>query len=251
MTGRAEQTEPLGRLLMPILLGLVADIVVKTITGLPMPWRALVIVILGIFYGAFELARRRPGQIAISRRTANLMTIALVVAIILIGAGALILALGLVAVIFLIGWLILMIIFIRVARSLPVTSVVPKSILMGVAMVSLGAALSMGGGPVVEFVTGGPVRRLVIHNNCSIPFAVPALNIDVPANGSQTMPVPAVSVTIRREQEKICVGTTLEEYCFYSYDADITLNGQPIRSGDSLSINLQEQEEHSLVITCR
>jgi hypothetical protein len=236
---------------MPIILGLIVDIIVRIISDLPPAWRVLIVVTLGVIYLVFDLARRRPKQVTVSRRAANLMTIALVVAIILVGAASLILGLTVASIVFLIGWLILMIVFIRFAQSLPAISVVPQSVLRGVAAVSLGAALSIGGGTVADLAIRGPVQ-LTIHNYCPTPLVYEPLGIEVAAYGSQTIEVLPVTVIVRREESRIFVRAFGLELPFVlPENVDVSFDGRLIEPRAPLRVNLREREAHELIITCR
>lgn len=163
--------------------------------------------------------------------------------------AAFILGLSMTVVAFLIGWLILMIIVTRIAKALPATSVGIKTVLMGVVAVSLGAAFAMGGGPIVEFVTGGPAQ-LTVHNNCPDPLLV--IGDEVPANDSRTLSVPAVNFTVEQLDGEICVrsGFGLKSCFNVRENTEIIFDGQKISSGESTSINLGAQGEHELIITC-
>jgi len=251
MNEQVEQNEPLSQQLMPIILGLIVDIIVGAISDLPPVWRVVIIIILGIIYSLLDLTRRRPEQIPISRRAASLMTIALIVAIILVGVAALILGLTVSSIVFLIGWLILMIIFIRIARALPLTRLALRSILGGIAAVSLGAALSMGGGTVLGFVTQGPVQ-LTIHNDCPTPMLYEPLGIDIPPHRSQTIEVPPMIVTVGQEDDQVFLRLFGLQLPFdLPENVEVIFDGQLIEPGIPLRADLRKRERHELLIICR
>ena len=251
MVYQTEQTKSFShQLIIQIIIAVVIDNI-KAINSTFVPWqRLLIVIIFGIGYTAFYLRYKRPKQIKISSKALNLLTAALVIAIILIAAAALILGLTATSTIFMVGWLILMIILARFAQSLPASMVAPKTILTGIAAICTGAALSIGGVPVIDSVISGPVN-LTIYNNCDTPLIYDKLAIDVPARSSQTIEAPAVSVTIKKDENLIYIHALIYDLELNGKDTDISFNNKLINPGDSLRVNLWENKNNELVITCR
>lgn len=245
-TGQIQKASATHYLLI-FILGLVVGI----ISELHLAVRALLAVILGIIY-SFFVVRRHFKQFIVSRRTGIIMIIIFVVVIILIGSLALISRFSLANAMFLVGWLILMIIFIRFAQTLPYASVLLKSILTGVAVVSLGAAISIGGVAFFNIPPVPPMVQLTIYNNCNTQLVYEPLGIAVPAYDSQTIKVPPGTVTVRQENGQLFVyAFGLELHTYLPENIDISFDGRLIEPGIPLRIKLREREAHELIITCR
>lgn len=260
MTKKKDQTQielVTRQFIMPIITGSIINFILDEMSELDQNLKTLIIVILavifGVIYAWFYFVRKRPKQVIISRRTTKIMTIALIVAIILICIAALILYHSLTTIIFQVGWLILMILFIRFARSMPVAQVVPKSVLTGIVAVGLGAALSIGGAPIIGLVTTQGSVQLTIYNNCDEPLVCEQWGVWVPVSGEQTINVSPVTVVIRQEGDQVIVDTLFGLQAAFDLlkNVNVRFNGDLIEPGVPLRVNLMEQPEHELIITCR
>jgi len=241
-----------GQILQPVILGVFVDLIIDNITELDLSYHVLVAIILGIIYAGIYLAKKRPKQLNITSKTVNIMVILLVFAIIMIFAAALILYFSLNTFILQVGWLVLMIIFIRAARSLPAALVVPKSFLSGVAAVSLGVALSIGGVPVIGYAATGGSVQLTIQNNCEKTLSNEEWDVYIPAFDQQTIDVPPITAVIRNDGSQIFVETFLGTQATFDFseDVEIRFNDLLIVPGELFRVDLSARQEHELNIEC-
>jgi len=249
---QAEESESFKSTILPVILGLIIDLIVDTFSGLSDSSKMMVIVGLGVVYSGAELAGKRPKRFRISSRAKNLMTVAFIIAVLLILVAAVILGLSLVTTAFLVGWTILMAFTLRFAQSMPEGSVVPKVALTRIAAFTLGAALSIGGAPVIDQIMEGPAH-LTIENNCDQHLRYDPLDISIPPGRSQTLEIPGVTVTVERRGNWISVsGSYGPEVTFpVTGSHDLIVDGRPLRPGDSRRIDLGDGEDHHLIINCR
>jgi hypothetical protein len=212
----------------------------------------MVIVGLGVVYSGAELAGKRPKKFRISSRAKNLMTVAFIIAVLLILVAAFILGLSLVATAFLVGWTVLMAFSLRFAQSIPEGSVVPKVVLTRIAAFTLGAALSIGGAPVVDQILEGPAH-LTIENDCDRYIRYEPLDISIPPGGSQTLEIPGVTVTAEHRGDWIYVSGSYGPKVPFpiTEGVDIIVDGQTLRPGDSRRMDLGDGKGHRLTIRCR
>ncbi len=181
---------------------MIIDLIVDMFTGLSDSAKMMVIVGLGVVYSGAELAGKRPKRFRISNRAKNLMTVAFLIAVLLILIAAVILGLSLLTTAFLVGWTILMAFTLRFAQGIPEGNVVPKVALTRIAAFTLGAALSIGGAPVVDQLMEGPAH-LTIENNCDQHLGYDPLDISISPGGSQTLEVPGVTLTVEHRGDRI------------------------------------------------
>jgi hypothetical protein len=183
----------------------------------------------------------------ISRKGAILMGIGFAVAAILVGAASLISGLSIVEISLMVGWVVLMSIFAWVGYS--VSNIKLAYILRGIAAVSLGGALSIGGGTMYTFVTIGSVP-LTICNYCSDTFIYEPLGIEVGSDECQTISVPPVTAVIWQEGDRIFVRALGQEDSFPK-DAEVVLDSHVIEGEDPVTVNLAEKGKHTLVVRCK
>ncbi|HII06753.1 MAG TPA: hypothetical protein HA349_05430 [Methanotrichaceae archaeon] len=249
---RAEESESFKSTLLPVILGLIIDLIVDTFSGLSDSAKMMVIVGLGVVYSGAELAGKRPKRFSISSKAKTLMTMAFIIAVLLILVAAIILGLSLVTTAFLVGWTILMAFTLRFAQSIPEGSVVPKVALTRIAAFTLGAALSIGGAPLVDQIIEGPAH-LTIENNCDQHLRYELLGISIPPGGSQTLEIPGITVNVEHRGDWISVsGSYGPDVTFpVTGSYDLIVDDRPLRPGYSRSIDLGDGEDHHLIINCR
>lgn len=144
--------------LLPVILGLVVDLIMETISSLSASGKMIVIIGLSVVYSGAEFAGKRPKSFRISSRAKTLMTLAFIIAVILVLAASFILGLSLAATAFLVGWTVLMAFALRFAQKIPEGNAAAKVAMTRVAAFTLGAALSIGWAPVVDVAFGGPAH---------------------------------------------------------------------------------------------
>lgn len=182
-----------------------------------------------------------------SKRAATLMGIGFTIAAILVGAASLISGYTIVKTLLMVGWVILMSIVARLGYS--ISNVRLAHFLKGVAAVSLGGALSIGGGALYNFIDTGSVQ-LTIYNHCSDTLTYEPLDIKVAPNDYQVIDVPPVTVVIWQEGDRIFVRALGQEDSFPK-NAVATLDGYVIEEGDTLTKNLADEKKHVLIIDCK
>ncbi len=262
----AEKEESLSAQLMPVLLGLIADSILDSIAELGLNGRILVITGIGVIYAVLyvrkskksskyeqkklKVEKSNPGPSGvISRRVTRVLVSGFVIAAFLVVAASLIMGLTYGAIARLVVWLVVMILFILSGNFFSSSNW--ALFLRGIAAVSLGGALSIGGVPTYEYITAEPVE-LTIQNYCSEPIVYDLLDINVSGNTTDTVELRPLTVTFTREKNYVYV------YAFgrtVSYDvpedAFVSFNGQVIDPGDSLTVDLSEQEKHEFSIQCK
>lgn len=263
------EEETLSSQLMPIILGLITDSILDSVTELGMSERILVVTGMGVLYAVLYVSRKKSKKPKykqeklkvpeagkkesepksyISRKVTRVLILGLVIAIVLVGFASAVLGVAVRVIIQLVGWLVLMMLFIFSGNF--AANVNTALFLRGIAAVSLGGALSIGGVPTYEFFTAEPVE-LTIQNYCSTPIVYDLLNIEVPGNTVQTVMLKPLVVTFTREGNHVYV-YALCHTVMYSVpeDAFVSFNGQVIRPGDSLTVDLSEQKQHEFFIKC-
>ncbi|KYK34974.1 MAG: hypothetical protein HXS46_01810 [Theionarchaea archaeon] len=267
----AEKGETLTSQLMPVLLGLITDSILDSIGDLELNERVLIIIGMGIIYGLLYTKRKsskkskyeqkklevpaNPGKLekdTTSRRVTVVLLIGFIIAIVLVGAASLILGLTRRMILQLMGWLVLMIVFVLSGNFL--SSARMAFYLRAVAAVSLGGALSIGGVPTYEFITAGPVE-LTIENYCSDPIVYDVYglaHIEVPGNAVRTVELKPVTVTFTRDENFVFVYAFCRTVPYaVPEDALVSFDGQEIKPGESLTVHLSGPEPHKLVVECK
>lgn len=245
------ESESFKSTILPVLLGLIVDLIVDAFSGLSSSAKMMVIVGLSVVYSGGEIIGKRPHRFGISSRAKRLMTAAFVIAVILILAAAFILGLSLAATAFLTGWTILMALSLRLASGVPEGSVVARVALTRISAFTLGAALAIGGAPVAEVAFGGPAH-LTIINDCGEDLEYAPLKISIPAGESQTKEMPPIVVDVEHRGDAITVGGTLGPKAPFpvSEGIEIYIDDQLLSPGDSRRIDLGEGKDHRLRIRC-
>ena len=252
---------------MPVLLGLITDSVLDSITELGLSERAVIITAMGIIYAGFYVYRKAKKRSnyeqkklkvskdtstakgVISRRVTTVLIVGLVIAIVLVGFGSAILGLTIGEIVRLMAWLVVMGVFVLSGNFLSGANMI--FLLRGIAAVGLGGALSMGGVPTVEFFAAEPVE-LTIQNYCSDPIEYDLLGIEVPGNTTKTIrELEPLTVTFTRDGNYVYVYALCRTRGYHvPEDAFVSFNGQVIKPGESLTVDLREQEQHELFIQC-
>ena len=250
----ARESESFKSTILPVLLGLIVDLIVNAVSDLSTPSKMIVIVGLSVVYSGGEIIGKRPRRFGISSRAKKLMTMAFIIAVLLILAAAFILGMSLEATAFLVGWTILMALALQFASSIPEGSVVAKVAMTRIAAFTLGAALAIGGAPVVDVALGGPAHLTVV-NGCDQDFrySAPGIDIDVPHGGSQTLPMPRIAIDVERNGNQITVGGPYGQLADFEAPegVEIIIDGQLLEPGYSRRIDLGDGEDHTLTISCR
>lgn len=243
--------ESLAAIALSAAVAVITDSLVETVTDLSLGWRIVVILVLAIAVATGYYLRKHPKQIFLSRLAVNVMTALFAVTIILILLAAVILGLSLGTVAFLVGWLVCMMLLFRIARTLPPAHALPKFLLTIVGAASLGAGLSIGGGPVIGFTAQRSVQ-LSIDNRCNTALIYDQLQLNVPAHGVQTIAIPAVAMTVEREGGQVVVrGAYDREFRLANpQNATLTFDGKAIGPAMSQTFNLWEQQQHQLIVAC-
>jgi hypothetical protein len=242
----------LNQILTPILIGVVAEVLIGELKALPPSMRLLSVLFVGLVYGGLTNSIR-PKKLPISRRAAFILSILFLLVSILIMLASIIMDIDIMQTATLLGWLAVMILSLWVARSLPESGMLARSLLTGAATVSLGAAIVIGGAPVVQFAMMGGTTDILIQNNCDTPLAYADYDLFVPAHGQNSTKFPAVSFTLERSGNQLIAKSQGQKIINGTIDGckEISVDGQLLRSGDSIALKLQEQKSHVISIDCR
>ena len=265
-----EKEETLTSQVKPFFLGLITNSILILITELGLTWLVLITIGMGVVYSVLHVSRKKSKKSrkyeqkrltpekdsdrtvpegTQSRRVTKVLIRGFIIAIILVGVASLILRPTFGVILQLMGWLVIMIIFVLSGNFLSGAKMV--IFLRGVAVVSLGGALSIGGIPTYEYITAEPVQ-LTIHNYCSSPIVFDPLDINVPENTrSKPIDLLPLTVTFKRERDRVYVHILwYTEECYVPEDAFVKINGDIIKPGDSKRVDLSEQKEHEIFIKC-
>ncbi|HNX39375.1 MAG TPA: hypothetical protein PKK11_02240 [Methanothrix sp.] len=243
---------------MPILIGVVAEVFVSELKVMSPTMRLLSVLVLGVAYGGLTNSLG-PKSLPISRRMALLLSFLFVLAGILILLASFLLNLDFSQTAMLLGWMAAMLLSLWMARLLPQSLSLARSVLMGAATVSLGAGLALGGAPVVEYVATGGTNDIIIQNNCDTPIGY--MNFQVPAGSKISLPLPAVSFDMGRRGNELSVksqalpalealGWKIPLNTSLNHCQRILIDGQPLNSGDSVSIDALSGRNHNITIDC-
>lgn len=248
----------LNQIITPILIGLVAEVLIGELKTLPPSMRLFSIILLGLVYGGITNSIGIK-NLPISRRAASILTILFLFVGVLILLASFILNLDMLQTEALLVWLVVMILSLWLARSLPQSGSLARSLLTGAATVSLGAAIAIGGVPVAQFAMMGGTTDLLIQNNCDTDLINDALGLNVPAYNEQSKKFPAVSLTLQRSGNElaaqsqalsIALGSNVPFNTPIDACKKITIDGQLLGSGGSITLNLQESKSHIIRIDC-
>lgn len=266
-----EKEETLTSQVMPFFLGLITNSTLILITELGLTWLVLITIGIGIVYSVLHVSRKKskksrkyeqkklkPEKVSDrtvpegtqSRRVTKVLIRGFIIAIILVGVASLILRPTFGVILQLMGWLVIMITFVLSGNFLSGAKMV--IFLRGIAVVSLGGALSIGGIPTYEYITAEPVQ-LTICNYCSSPIVYDPLDINVPGNTkSKPIDLLPLTVTFKRERDYVFVHILWHTVEYdVPEDAFVKINGDIIKPGESLRVDLSEQKEHELLIECK
>lgn len=247
----------LNQILMPILIGVVAEVFVGELKAMTPTMRLLSVLLIGVAYGgltnSFSLK-----SLPISRGKALLLTVLFALAGILILLASILLNLDFSETAMLLGWMAAMLLSLWMARLLPQSLSLARSVLMGAATVSLGAGLALGGAPVVELVATGGTNDIIIQNNCDTPIGY--MNFQVPANGIKPLKLPA-SFELERSGDELRVrsqalpaleslGWEIPLNASLNRCQRVIVDGKPLNSGDKIAIDGQSGRAHNITIDC-
>ncbi|MBU7046228.1 MAG: hypothetical protein HXS54_07285 [Theionarchaea archaeon] len=260
----AESGEHLTSHLMPTVLGLITDSILDSIMEMDLVKRPLIITVMGAIYAVLYVKRKKskgkyeqkklgvsvkekPESKGISRNVTAVMIIGFIIAIILVFIASAIRGLTIVSIALMMVWLIVMVIFVLSGNF---TSVNTAYFLRSIAAVGLGGALSIGSVPTYEFFAADPVE-LTIQNHCPDSIVYEMLGIEVPGNTVKTVELEPLTVIFRRDENYVYVYAFCQTVPYkVPEDAFVSFNEVEIKPGDSLKVDLSEQEEHELFIQC-
>jgi len=250
--GRAKESESFKSTLLPVILGLLVDLIMETFSGLSTSSKMIVIIGLSVVYSGAEVARKRPKSFRISSRAKTLMSIAFVAAIVLVLAASFILGLSLAATAFLVGWTGLMALALRFAQTIPEGNAAARVVMPRVAAFTLGAALSIGGAPVVDVAFGGPAH-LTIENNCDRHLGYDPLGVSIPPGGVQTLEIPKVAIIVEHLGDRISASGSYGPKVEFPVTSavDVMIDGETLGPGALRRIDLGDGEDHRIAIRCR
>lgn len=259
-SSKKADAKSLDQILAPILIGAVAELLIGELKALSPGMRIVSVIFIGLVYGGLT---NRIGfkKVRISRGAAILLSILFLLAGILILLASIILNLDAMQTATLLGCLAVMVLSLWVARILPESSSLARSLLTGAATFSLGAAVAIGGAPVVQFAMMEGTTDLLIQNDCDTPMVNTIYDLNVPAHGQQVKKMPAVSFTLERtanelmaEGAGISIASAAGQKLPFNTSIEgckkITVDGQLLRPGDSIELRLQENRGHVISIGC-
>lgn len=273
----AEETQSFTRFLVLALIGVATALLTELgEQDLPPTQRVLVILATNLIVPAiehiFNRMRRRPApeehaapvasqDTAIAQTATKPLNIGLILALVLLLLAALFLNFSL-GVLLLITWTVLLLILVNAGSRLPLGST-GRTLLTGVAAVSVGSALAFGGRTVAE---RGPILAdpdewptVAIETNC--PLTEPQ---EGQPDLSQPQKVPPVVVTVRTRDGQLSVDQVMAPLLEpYLGEGDlpqqvdlpprvqaITIDGQPLPPEGTLEVDLGARRSHQLTILC-
>ncbi|MGV8174945.1 MAG: hypothetical protein ACP5OU_04520, partial [Methanothrix sp.] len=256
------EAKPLSQILMPILIGLAAEVLIGAIKSMPPEMRLLSVLVIGLVYGGLTNGLGIKA-LPLSRRASFFLALLFLLGFVLIIFASVILNLDLMQTAVLLGCLVVMALSLLVVGALPQSVSLLRSFLTGAATFSLGAALAIGGAPVVDLVTSIDTDNgLTIINDCDTSLINPDLGLDVPAHKQQYLEdVPPVSFSLERRGNELIAGgmaTSLIRKSGskvpFNSSVDICkkiwVDGQLLEPGSSVELRMNERRNHTIHIDC-
>jgi len=249
----------LNQVLMPILIGVVAEVFVGEMKAMTPTMRLFSVLMLGLVYGVMTNSIGLD-RLPISRRAALILTALFIFSGILIFLASFIMNLDAMQTSMLLGSMILMLVCLWLAKSFPQSLSLVSSALTGAATVGLGAALAIGGAPVAEYIAMGGTNELVIQNNCGTAIAYG--NLVIPAREERSFEMPAISFALERrggELIAVCQGIGMARRMGWDVPLNASLesckriivDGLTLESGKSVAIDMQRGDSHKIIIDCQ
>lgn len=189
----------------------------------------------------------------LSQRVMRVLSWGLIIVVVLIILAGFVLGINPLELLFVIGWMILMIFAVRFSYAGSASNSLVQILLPQAAAISLGAGLVIGGAPLVESIEGGPFE-LTIINNQPEEFActVPLINseIVIPPGEERTLLLPAVTCTVRHDGSTIVITGAygMEHALTVQSDTILFFDGEPFEPGDSVTLTSSGQKDHTLII---
>jgi hypothetical protein len=249
----------LNQILMPIFIGVVAEVFVSELKAMTPTMRLFSVLLLGLVYGVMTNSIGLD-KLPISRRAALIMTALFIFSGILIFLASFIMNLDAMQTSLLLGSMVLMLVCLWLAKSFPQSLSLVSSALTGAATVGLGAALAIGGAPVAEYIAMGGTNDLVILNNCCTAIAYG--NLVIPAQEERSFEMPAISFALERrggELIAMCKGISIARRLGWDVPLNASLegckkiivDGQILESGKSVTVDMQSGCSHKITIDCQ
>jgi hypothetical protein len=179
------------------------------------------------------------------------MTLAFIIAVILVLAASFILGFSLAATAFLVGWTVLMAFAFRFAETISEGNAAAKVAMTRFAAFTLGAAISIGGAPVVDQLVGGQ-PNLIIENDCYRNLEYTPLGISIHSGEPKDLIIPPIVVEVEHLGDRIRVvgshGPVVELSAMAG--VEILIDDQRLQPGDSRRIDLGDGRVHILTLSC-
>ncbi len=217
--------------------------------------KALIVTVVGVGSVGAYLAMKNPEQINISKLAARLTNIAMAVGLLLSIFAGLILSLTLIALIFMVIWQLLMLLFFNVLHTMPDGNVAARALVLGAVAVNFGAAVSVATPPVAGFTAAAlsGQREIMIVNQCeNNSIVVPAAGINIAPGQSQILKnIPPAAINLRQEGNLVIARYAGQETSFpLNQYVLVTFDGQYHALQDGVTIKLWELREPNVIVTC-
>lgn len=257
VTGPRDQEkefDSLLELLPGVLWGLVSSIILNMIGEMSDVGKLSIVLGIGLIIAALRTIRRSDrAPRRLSRRVMKVLAWGLIFIVVLVILGGFILGKNPLELVFVVGWMVLMVLAIRFSYASPSDSLF-QTLLPQAAAISLGAGLVIGGAPVTEVLEGGPFELTIINNRPEVFVCyVPLINseISIPPGEERTLVLPAVACTVQHEGDVIRIRGAygMEHSIPVRPDTVIIFDGSPFDPGDSCVLSPTGQRAHTLIIT--
>jgi hypothetical protein len=247
----------LNQILMPILIGVISEVLVSELKVMTPTMRLLSVILIGVAYGGLTNSIGLK-SLPISRGKAMFLTVLFALAGILILLASFLLNLDFFQTAMLLGWMAVMLLGLWMARLLPQSLTLARSVLMGAATVSLGAGLALGGAPVFECVSTGGTNEITVQNNCDT--SIGYMDFQIPAHSNKPLKLP-VSFELERRGNELKVKSQAllaSEALGWNIPLNASLNrcqsvlvdGNILKSGETVAFDGQSGKSHNITIDC-
>jgi|GEM_PF-1977365 len=249
-----KEFDSLLELLPGVLWGLISSIILDIIGEMNNVGKLSIVLGIGLIIAALRTIRqsdRTPRKL--SRRVMRILAWGLIFVIVLIILGGFILGINPLELVFVIGWMILMILAVRISYTGLASGSVVQTLLLHAAAISLGAGLVIGGAPVVEVIGGGPFELTVVNNypdELACDISLIHSRITIPPGESRVLVLPAVACTVQHGGDVVLVRSAygIEHSFPVKPDIIIVFDGDRIDPGDSFVLSPSGRRDHTLII---